>query len=224
MATPSITDNRLELYNDGMTDRQIGFTLNIPVSTITSWRYRSKLPVNIEKRMITHEEYMELYEQNLNDQEIADKLGIFPSRVLNWRNKRHLLQNGGRKHQEYQTRMELYEQGKNDSEIARALRIPRRTVSSWRLRNGLPNNANKKVKQSHHKASWCWSCTRAYAKPDPYGCGFHRKEHAEVFDEAKKIFVTNSHNDPILVTIVTKCKDYQVSMRDLMDRQRRDDE
>jgi len=36
------------------------------------------------------------------------------------------------------------------------------------------------------KQSLCWSCDRAYALPDPEGCGFHRLLRKKVFDDAGK--------------------------------------
>jgi hypothetical protein len=66
--------------------------------------------------------------------------------------------------------------------------------------------------------SLCWSCTRAYAFPDPKGCAFHRKEHKEVFDEAiisLRVYHPGSHYK---VVCVTRCRYYELSARDVEER------
>lgn len=58
--------------------------------------------------------------------------------------------------------------------------------------------------------SKCWTCSRAYALPDPEGCGFHRQEHEPVYDDA--ITGLTSPVGPYkyqMTTIkVTKCRHY----------------
>ncbi len=43
---------RLELYQKGYTDREISDTLNEPIQTISSWRWRKGYPVNKEVELV----------------------------------------------------------------------------------------------------------------------------------------------------------------------------
>ena len=65
------------------------------------------------------------------------------------------------------------------------------------------------------RESLCWSCRRAYAKPDPDGCGFHREGHEQVFSEGetkKYSHVQKSGRvDAYTRIVVTKCKHYVMS-------------
>lgn len=64
--------------------------------------------------------------------------------------------------------------------------------------------------------SICWSCARAYAKQDPEGCGFHRQEHEEVWDEAERAIrskPTACTEEKYEVIRVTKCKQYEIQDR-----------
>jgi DNA-binding XRE family transcriptional regulator len=47
-----IKDNRMELYREGLTDKEIAAKLDISKKTIVSWRHRNKLP-NCANRMET---------------------------------------------------------------------------------------------------------------------------------------------------------------------------
>ena len=114
-------------------------------------------------------------------------------------------------------RMELYEQGLTDRQIARALGLNTATINNWRKFHKLPGNG----KDSCIKSSLCWSCTRARAKPDPIGCAFHRRGHERIFDEAETYTRSGQGNGYTMeVVIVTKCRFYDLSLRDLQDRQR----
>lgn len=62
--------------------------------------------------------------------------------------------------------------------------------------------------------SLCWTCARAYARPDPEGCGFHRKEHEHVFDKAKIEGRVNAAHEPMKVVMVTKCRYYDRESRE----------
>ena len=61
--------------------------------------------------------------------------------------------------------------------------------------------------------SICWTCSRAYAKPDPEGCGFHRQEHEHVFDAAKIEPRVNAAHEPMKVVMVTECQHYDRESR-----------
>lgn len=62
-----------------------------------------------------------------------------------------------------------------------------------------------------HATSICWSCARAYALPDPAGCGWHRREHEQVWDEAATKYTNNGGANPYPVHSVTVCKFYERS-------------
>lgn len=57
----------------------------------------------------------------------------------------------------------------------------------------------------------CDTCDRAYAKPDPDGCGFHRKEHERVYAEAivkPNNYLTKVETNMEGLIVVTKCDLY----------------
>ncbi|MCK9327741.1 MAG: helix-turn-helix domain-containing protein [Bacteroidales bacterium] len=64
------------------------------------------------------------------------------------------------------------------------------------------------------RESLCWSCRRAYAKPDPDGCGFHRREHEQVFSERELKESMHTQKNGIytyIKIVVTKCEHYEMS-------------
>ena len=61
--------------------------------------------------------------------------------------------------------------------------------------------------------SICWTCARAYARPDPEGCGFHRREHEHVFEAVKIEDRVNAAHEPMQVFLVTKCRSYRQETR-----------
>ena len=66
-------------------------------------------------------------------------------------------------------------------------------------------------------SSLCWTCTRAYALPDPEGCGFHRRERRRVFEDAIIKKRADQDGCTYKTFTVTKCKQYELSMRHLKD-------
>jgi len=63
------------------------------------------------------------------------------------------------------------------------------------------------IKKRQIRESLCWTCRRAYAKPDPDGCGFHRNGEA-VYTQAE-VRETKGH----LRIIVRECPYYKISER-----------
>ena len=66
--------------------------------------------------------------------------------------------------------------------------------------------------------SICWTCARAYARPDPEGCGFHRTSN-HIKDLYQNKYITEarlrvrskptaSTEEKYEVIIVTKCRHY----------------
>jgi hypothetical protein len=59
------------------------------------------------------------------------------------------------------------------------------------------------------KPSKCWTCSRAYALPDPYGCAWHRQEHVRVWDEAaERSYEPSNQGRAYTLYSVTSCRDY----------------
>lgn len=67
------------------------------------------------------------------------------------------------------------------------------------------------IKRKRYRESLCWTCKRAYAKPDPNGCGFHRNgeavyTRAEIKDTQEQLRI-----------IVKECSYYGISERAIRD-------
>lgn len=160
-----------------------------------------------------HAKRLALYNQRLCDREIGEIVGVGETAIYKWRKNNGLKANTAA----YITdnRRELYDQGCTDQEIARGIGKSVQTVKEWRhfykLKNNRPADARKST-----KASLCWSCTRARALPDPYGCAFHRKEHKPIYSAAEMVVKNSDH--PMLTTTVTECKFWELSIRDMRDR------
>ncbi len=73
---------------------------------------------------------------------------------------------------------------------------------------------SKKPNGKQPRESLCWSCSRAYALPDPLGCAFHRIGHDHVFDSAEfaqRVVTTRGEKIYTKVIIVQKCQNYELS-------------
>lgn len=78
------------------------------------------------------------------------------------------------------------------------------------------------VQQRERRSSTlCWTCSRAYALPDPYGCAFHRRNaqtgEIQGFPFSKASLGERSYNGKQGVTmtiyIVQECPDYRIGSR-----------
>jgi len=172
MAYPKAQDGRVEMYEQGLTDKQIAAKLGVKKHSIEMWRFKNDLPCN---RAIKHSEIP-----------LKEKLD---------------------------ERMRLYNEKMTDVEIAKIQGVKTSVISNWRKRQDLPGNG----KSSYCKSSKCWSCTRANANPDPVGCAFHRRYHLPVY-EAAEVTVRYNHATEYKTVIVTDCKHYDLSLRDMRDR------
>ena len=65
--------------------------------------------------------------------------------------------------------------------------------------------------------SICWLCSRAYALPDPEGCGFHRKEHEPIYKRAEKRLTSYPKGKNMLCITVLECDHLEMSMRAIRD-------
>jgi len=108
-------EQRFRLYNQGLTDPQIGKIVFATPGAIYHWRKKNKLKAN---RMVKAEQKRE--KERRIKREKAESL----------RKRQH------------EERMRLYKQGLSDIEIAKFLNYHRDTIAIWRRKNGL--KANKK--------------------------------------------------------------------------------
>lgn len=91
---------RMELYSYGMTDSEIAERLGCPAATISSWRYKHKLPANGKlqwKKPEVHAEFLELYQMGMSDHKIAAETGYGIDIVKTWRYANNLPHNDPRK-------------------------------------------------------------------------------------------------------------------------------
>ena len=79
----------MELYNEGLTDKEMAEELDWTISTIADWRRENNLPVNkfYKKK---HEKRMELYNEGLTDKEITERLDLGSSTIGVWRKRNNL--------------------------------------------------------------------------------------------------------------------------------------
>ena len=83
------TDQQLiDLYEQGLVDREIAEKLRAHPSTVTRHRNRLGLKANGCIRVFTDQQLIDLHEQGLNDREIGEKLGS--SRALVSRHRTRL--------------------------------------------------------------------------------------------------------------------------------------
>ena len=79
-ATKEEIQRRLELYNQGMTDKEISGITGTKIDTIRYWRSKNNLPCNVKMS-----EKLNLYLQNFNVREIAERLSMDSGSILYWR-------------------------------------------------------------------------------------------------------------------------------------------
>ena len=91
--------NRLDLYNQGMSDAQIAKRVCVEKNVIQHWRTRRGLPPNAPKGFQKGNKYgcmgrlselrenkrLELYNRGLNDAQIARIVGVENSTISQWR-------------------------------------------------------------------------------------------------------------------------------------------
>lgn len=109
MLTAQEQEKRFELYNQGLTDPQIGKLLFVTPSAIYHWRKKNKLKVNRiskveEERKLRkekaellkkqrNEERMRLYNKGLSDNVIAHLLNCHKTTIFQWRKRMGLKRN-----------------------------------------------------------------------------------------------------------------------------------
>lgn len=96
---PSETEleQRIHLYHQGLSDRELGDMLDLTDKAIMHWRKRNNLPSNVTPNTphtaaMTKQKW-DLYNAGASDKTIADQVGIPPSSVRNWRRREGLENN-----------------------------------------------------------------------------------------------------------------------------------
>jgi transposase len=85
-------DRRIELYNQGLNDKEIAQKMGLAISSIQHWRKKNNLPPN-RFHKFPHEKrknFLELYEKGFNDREIAERLNLSPFIIYRLRKKHNL--------------------------------------------------------------------------------------------------------------------------------------
>ena len=75
--------NVLELYMDGLCDREIAEQVGVSRTTVRLWRKKNRLPFNYQKP--EYPERMALYRKGYNDVKIARELGVTRACICAWR-------------------------------------------------------------------------------------------------------------------------------------------
>ena len=140
-----------ELYDKGMTDREIANVLGIGPGSVWYWRKLLGLPPVAKNAEPPR--FGELWKQGLTDEEIAARSGVSRRTVQTWRYKNHLKANPksyepNRMLEERRRKMrELYDRGLNDREIAAATGISEKTAAKFRQSNGLPPHPRERSRK-----------------------------------------------------------------------------
>lgn len=92
---PKVDEQRMELYNQGMSDCEIAVRQGVSQAAIAKWRNNHKLQRNIQEKTKkwckeSFAERMELYNKGLSDGQIAKELGLNTSTIMQWRHRRGL--------------------------------------------------------------------------------------------------------------------------------------
>ena len=93
IAPPGADDIRMEMYRQGMTDRQIAKETGANREAIAKWRQKHRLPTNYDRKPELGDERdnrMEMWEQGMNDDEIAAAVGKHRDVIRRWRVKHGL--------------------------------------------------------------------------------------------------------------------------------------
>ena len=81
--------NVVELYAEGLCDKEIAENLGVASATIRAWRNRNNLPLN--RPQPADSERLELYRKGYSDAKIGHAVGVTKSAICSWRH-RHGLQ------------------------------------------------------------------------------------------------------------------------------------
>lgn len=87
---------RLELYNMGLSDKEIAEKVFLTQSAISGWRRKNNLKTNHPRPVITQkieEKMLFLYKSGLSDREIGNCVSLSKPTVQRWRQKNELKPN-----------------------------------------------------------------------------------------------------------------------------------
>lgn len=87
---------RLELYNMGLSDKEIAEKVFLTQSAISGWRRKNNLKTNHPRPVITQkieEKMLFLYKSGLSDREIGNCVSLSKPTVQRWRQKNNLRPN-----------------------------------------------------------------------------------------------------------------------------------
>ena len=125
----STSEQKRELYEQGLTDAEICAALDISRQCIQAWRRRNHLPPHEAKPKedITIE-YEKLYTEGLGDSVIAARTHTTLSHVLRWR-----MENGklSPREQRMEKAQQLFREGKTIAQVANELDVAWQTASRW---------------------------------------------------------------------------------------------
>lgn len=89
-------EKRMALYNQGLSDQEIGEKLYLSYATIAYWRKINGLPSNSEHRRITPDmeaEMLRMHQDGMSDGQISQESGMKKATVVSWRRRRGLAAN-----------------------------------------------------------------------------------------------------------------------------------
>lgn len=140
----------LELYNNGVHEKEIAKELSVSTSTIRRWRLKYGLkPNNPNSNKYsfesTKDQIAKLHQEGLSDTQIADNIGCRAANVAIWRNKLKLPKNREIKEKIFlkdvkDQLIELNSQGLNDVEISKKIGCSVASICSWRNQLNLLHN------------------------------------------------------------------------------------
>lgn len=81
---------RLALYQQGMTDAQIGAKLFLSKNAVFSWRRVNGLPAHKSSRAVDHGQIIAMYQRGMNDCEIGEAVGKPRQCISKWRKRNGL--------------------------------------------------------------------------------------------------------------------------------------
>ena len=98
MISPQEHKTRLQLYTEGLNDRQIGERLYLTPQAVYMWRIKNGLPANCKTgRRFDYTRRFRLYEEGCHDPEIAEVEGKTPQAICYWRKNYNLPPNSKRR-------------------------------------------------------------------------------------------------------------------------------
>ena len=137
---PADEDRLMELYKEGLSDRNVAETLGLKEFQVLRWRQERDLPSNYSLHRLDKNRARELYEEGKSDREIAEILGVAPNTICQWRKKEKLKAKRQYAKVNYDRLRELYDQGLNDTQIYRITGTSKDAIRKWRKSTGLKAN------------------------------------------------------------------------------------